>query len=62
MIEQFKEFCKEHGLKMPLIPRIYSDEQTLGDILFNLHGQTGRAIYQTGFDEGYAYQPKEDEK
>ena len=62
MIESYKNFCKEKGITEPgIIPSVYNDEQTFGDILSSVFGLAFRLGKQQGFDEGYAYQPETNE-
>lgn len=60
MIDLYKKFCQEKGIKQPgIIPRINSEEDTLGDIFSSIYGQGFRKGKDQGLNEGYHYYNKE---
>ena len=60
MIEIYKEFCKHSKFEEPgIIPRINSEEDTLGDILSIIYGQAFRKGKDQGLNEGYHYYNKD---
>lgn len=55
IIECAKKFCKEKGLEIPIIPRIYGAEQTLGDILNSIYNRAFREGRDKGWEEANTY-------
>lgn len=53
ILEVYKDYCRKKDWKQPMIPTIYDEEQTLGEIFSNLEGQSFRAGVKQGNEESY---------